>query len=554
SYTLAPPGALQRSLYIEKPAVKGKPAVFSYRARFHSAAQWFDPRRLHAEPYDTTTELYHKFTAERPPQVIFSPLVRETADRIVGGETDPFKIVKKLYYWINENIPWASALEYSIMDCIPDYVLTYRHGDCGMQTFLLIYMCRYKGIPARWQSGWHVHPGNKNLHDWSEVYFQGTGWVPVDVSFGLQDSDDPLVRNFYLTGMDAYRMIVNDDFSIPFTPAKKYERSEPYDFQRGEVEWRGGNLYFNQWTYQMDVTSRTGDLSRALVDVSVCNLRTRPGHSQELSSQALMGTPLRVLKKKGSWYQVQTPEQYVTWVDAPAITLLSEQEMEAWKKSRRVVFTGEFGEVKNPEPPYNVVSDLTMGCILQVVRESGQSLIVRLPDGRSGMIPQKNTVPVKAFAAQRYPDFAPIISMAETFMGRPYLWGGTSARGIDCSGFMKTLFLMHGVILSRDAWQQAKHGKEVVFSGDDRVLQPGDLLFFGRRATDTKPEKVTHVALYIGDGKFIHSSGRVKINSLRSTDPDYSSYLKSILLHVRRIHQLDTPNGPWSMQHHKWYF
>ncbi len=112
---------------------------------------------------------------------------------------------------------------------------------------------RSQGIPVKWQSGWMLHPRHVNLHDWCEVYYEGVGWVPLDQSFGLQKTQDEKVHNFYRSGIDAYRLIVNDDYSREFTPKKKYLRSEPYDFQRGELEWEGGNLYFNQWNWHMDV-------------------------------------------------------------------------------------------------------------------------------------------------------------------------------------------------------------------------------------------------------------------------------------------------------------
>jgi hypothetical protein len=93
-----------------------------------------------------------------------------------------------------------------------------------------------------------------NLHDWCEVYYQGIGWVPLDQSFGLQESENDKVKNFYLTGIDSYRLIVNEDFSQDLFPAKIWPRSEPVDFQRGELEWKGGNIYFGDWTYEMRVT------------------------------------------------------------------------------------------------------------------------------------------------------------------------------------------------------------------------------------------------------------------------------------------------------------
>ena len=159
-----------------------------------------------------------------------------------------------LYDWINSNIPWASALEYSIVPNIPEYVLENKHGDCGMQTLLFMTMARYRGIPVKWQSGWMLHPGEVNLHDWCEVYYEGIGWVPLDQSFGLQESKNDKVRNFYKTSIDSYRLIVNEDFSQDLFPSKIWTRSEPVDFQRGELEWKGGNLYFSDWTYKMEVT------------------------------------------------------------------------------------------------------------------------------------------------------------------------------------------------------------------------------------------------------------------------------------------------------------
>jgi transglutaminase-like putative cysteine protease len=114
-------------------------------------------------------------------------------------------------------------------------------------------MVRYKGIPVRWQSGWKVPPGAKNLHDWCEVYYEGTGWVPVDVSYGLQYSKNQNVREFFISGIDSYRLIVNDGIAGRLFPEKKFPRSEPFDFQRGEVESNGGNLYFDKWDYDMEI-------------------------------------------------------------------------------------------------------------------------------------------------------------------------------------------------------------------------------------------------------------------------------------------------------------
>lgn len=243
----------QRSIYLEQPATKGKPVVFEVQFTYRSMAQFNDPEKVKIIPYNTTSTIFKKYTAEQYPQIVFSNEIKRLSDGIVKGTSDHAGKVKKLYYWINDHIIWTGALEYSIMPDIPGYVLSNRRGDCGMQTLLFMTMARYEGIPVKWQSGWMMHPNEVNLHDWCEVYYEGVGWVPLDMSFNLQKSDNLHEKEFYITGIDAYRLIINDAIGSQLVPKKKFPRSEPYDFQRGEVEWNGGNLYFNQWNYQMKV-------------------------------------------------------------------------------------------------------------------------------------------------------------------------------------------------------------------------------------------------------------------------------------------------------------
>lgn len=254
NYQIANNSVLQRSLYIEKQTQAGQPTIFSFSAEFETIPQWISLSPEKIETYDISSELYKTYTAERLPHLVFSEEIKQLAAEITAGISYPYEKVKAIYYWINNNIPWASALEYSTFENIPEYVLKYRKGDCGMQTLLFLSLARASGIPCKWQSGWMLHPGEVNLHDWCEVYYEGVGWVPLDQSFGLQNSENSNVNEFYLSGIDGYRLIVNDDFSREFDPPKKYFRSEPIDFQRGELEWSEGNLYFNQWNYKMNVT------------------------------------------------------------------------------------------------------------------------------------------------------------------------------------------------------------------------------------------------------------------------------------------------------------
>jgi hypothetical protein len=253
-YIIAPDSVLQRSIYCEKKTEAGKETIFKLKFKTTSYAQVFFPGKMKIEEYNKNSSLYLENTKEKAPQIVFSDRIKKLADEICGDETDPVKQVGLIYNWIDVNVPWASALEYGIMPHIPEYVLDNMHGDCGMQTLLFMSLARYRGIPTKWQSGYMLHPGEVNLHDWCEVYYEGIGWVPLDQSFEMQKSEDSYVRHFYKTGIDAYRLIVNDDFSGEFYPKKKWPRSEPVDFQRGELEWDGGNLYFNDWSYKMNVS------------------------------------------------------------------------------------------------------------------------------------------------------------------------------------------------------------------------------------------------------------------------------------------------------------
>lgn len=253
-YILSPGSYQHSTLYMEKRAVKDQPAVFSEAFEFTSYAEWRGLKPEDVLPYDTTTCLYKEYTAERETHIRFSPRIKQLAERLAGDEPNPLLKAQRYFRWINDNFPWASAREYSTIPNIPEYVLDNNHGDCGQVTLLFITLCRCSGIPAHFQSGFMMHPGAWNLHDWAEVYFEGVGWVPVDQSFGIPVyAQTPEEEMFFLGGIDAWRMIVNNDYSMPLYPEKKYPRSETVDFQRGEVEWKGGNLYFNQWDYDMEI-------------------------------------------------------------------------------------------------------------------------------------------------------------------------------------------------------------------------------------------------------------------------------------------------------------
>jgi len=250
---LAPESALQRTVHMQRTAQAGTPVEFSVSYELTVFARRFDidPARVQPAPADAGLA---PFLAEEAPHIVFTPQLREFSRRVVGDETNPYLVARKLFEAV-DRIPWAGAREYSTISNISDYALHAGHADCGQQTLLLIALLRLNGIPARWQSGWVYSDdevGYDNMHDWGWLYLAPYGWVPMDVTTGQLASDDPALRWFYLGGLDAYRIAFNDAISGDFVPAKRHFRSETVDSQRGEAEWRGGNLYFDQWDYRFE--------------------------------------------------------------------------------------------------------------------------------------------------------------------------------------------------------------------------------------------------------------------------------------------------------------
>lgn len=243
------PECAHGSLYMEAETQRWKDVTFYEVFEYVSCGEWHPIDSSKVLPYNTESPEYKEYTAEREKHLIFTERIRRTADSLTAGIENPYLQAKAIYSWIDKTFPWASAREYSTIENIPEYVLSSGHGDCGQVTLLFMTLCRAKGIPTRWQSGFMMHPGDKNLHDWCEAYFEGYGWVPVDQSFGVT----PYGGYFFLGGIEPYRMIVNTDFGREMSPAKNYPRSETVDFQRGEVEWEQGNLYFNLWNYDYDI-------------------------------------------------------------------------------------------------------------------------------------------------------------------------------------------------------------------------------------------------------------------------------------------------------------
>jgi SH3-like domain-containing protein len=288
-----------------------------------------------------------------------------------------------------------------------------------------------------------------------------------------------------------------------------------------------------------------GEKIWALGTLSVSNLRAQPDDASELVSQVLMGTPLKVLDAGNKWYRVQTPEKYIGWMDAAGLQRLTTEELNHWKKSERAVFNDLFGlSYETPDENGDVVSDLTLGDLFEITGKKGGFLKIRMPDGREAFVKKTGCLPFNEWV-NIIPDAKSLLKTARKMTGIPYLWGGTSGKGADCSGFTKTVFYTEGVILARDASQQARYGQPLEIS-DWRNFQPGDLLFFGRSA-----ERISHVGIYAGDSYFIHASGKVHVSSLDPKDPKFVPERK--LVAARRILGSTGTEGILSVKNHPWY-
>ncbi len=274
----------------------------------------------------------------------------------------------------------------------------------------------------------------------------------------------------------------------------------------------------------------------AVVSVSVANLRLLPGHPAELVTQATLGTPLKVLKKERGWYLVQTPDKYLAWVEGGMLAFMDTLTFKKWKQSEKLIYTQPFGlAYASPDAQAATVSDLVYGDVLTTGSRKNGFYEVSFPDGRTAFVPVEDAMKYKEWALSRQPTPDNLVQSAKQLLGVPYLWGGTSFKGVDCSGFTKTVYFMNGLVLPRDASQQVNIGEEIDTKNGWSNLRPGDLLFFGIPAKDTRPERVVHVGMWIGNEEFIQAASMVKISSFNTSAANYDSSEHRRFLRAKRI-------------------
>lgn len=315
---------------------------------------------------------------------------------------------------------------------------------------------------------------------------------------------------------------------------------------------------YNELCQRLDAIGFTGgndiallpDTLWALVRTPVACMRVRGSYGSELATQAIMGMPIRLLENEGGWWRVQSPDGYIGWVYGSNLAKKTPEEMSQWRKSSRLVVTSlhQIYAYDNPkeEGPRNVVTDLVPGSIVNgdLNLLDNNKVEVELPDGRKCWADASVFSTFSNWAHQKF-DEDKILDQAYAMMGAPYLWGGTSAKTTDCSGLVKISYLANGLILRRDASQQALIGLHID-PADTDALEPCDLMFFG----DTPGGRVVHVAIYDNDGKFIHCATRVHQSKIDKDDPTFG---RRIYMGASRIKGFEGTEGIVRAGDHPWY-
>lgn len=290
---------------------------------------------------------------------------------------------------------------------------------------------------------------------------------------------------------------------------------------------------------------------------SVINFRTSGKYSAESATQVMMGTPVKILEKNNGWTRAVTPEGYISWVTSGSLAELTQEEMESYNAAKKVIITTKYTTIySDPKQNSEIVCDAVWGNIFIDLGNKGFWNKVALADGREGYVMAGDVQQFDKWLDSRNPTADNIIETAKQFIGVPYMWGGTSIKAVDCSGFTKSTYFLNGVVLARDASQQCYTGDDVditnYINGTQTKealsnLKKGDLIFFGTKATPEKKERITHVGIYIENGIFIHSATRVKINSLIPEDANYYSGSNRLVRAQRIIGNVDCNKGIYSI-------
>ena len=240
------PESLQRAACFERYLSENEPFTleYSYRSRvlrvpLYDMAEPSGPLAYPAERPVERDDL-----AEQAPHIVFTPYLRQLAERITQGAETPLDRARRIYDYITSHIRYMYMRPYFLIEDQAQYCALNGHGDCGIQALLFITLCRIAGIPARWQSGLAVDEKSAGCHDWAQFYIEPLGWLFCDPSYGVAAvrREDEEERRFYFGNLDPFRMVANGRYQTALSPEKQADRFDPYDNQSGEVEIDGRAL------------------------------------------------------------------------------------------------------------------------------------------------------------------------------------------------------------------------------------------------------------------------------------------------------------------------
>lgn len=293
------------------------------------------------------------------------------------------------------------------------------------------------------------------------------------------------------------------------------------------MNWRALFFLFTVCSVLASAQSEWG-----IINVSVCNTRDDADYTAGMESQGLLGMPVQVLDESDGWLKVRTPEDYESWALASCVKTCSREELTQWNTARQVVVTALFGQTyERPSRKSQPVSDVVAGNRLALKGKTRGFYRVEYPDGRQAYLPRRDAMPLAKWRARLDKSPEAIIATAHRMMGLPYMWGGMSTKGVDCSGFVRMALYMHDIIVPRNASQMARVGERIEVKPDFSNLVPGDLLYF----SFPNQTRVIHVAIYMGNRRFIHSLGCVHVGSFDPADPLYDAEHHATLLYAGRL-------------------
>ncbi len=367
-----------------------------------------------------------------------------------------------------------------------------------------------------------------------------TAWAATDAAQVLTNLKARIAPDGRTALWNVQSTTQNDVLTVYGTVGTQQQK----DAVTAELKANGIDAFSNQLIVLENTVA--ADKRWAQIKLSMATLRTSGRHAAEVACQGIMGMPVKVLEinDEDGWAHVQMPDDYIAWVPTSSLAYKTPAQLAAWRSAKRVIVSVYSSELTSAAKDGETVSDLVMGCILEVKGSKGKMVNVVTPDGREGWVPAADVQDVDAWAAQSF-DANLILRVAKRLLGSSYMWGANTTKATDCSGLVKVCYYANGIILQRDASQQALTGMKI--AGDQwQQCRQGDLLFFGNSTTG----RVTHVGIYMQDGNYIHCSGQVKVNSL---DPNNATWLYNALSASRIDGQIGT-RGIVAAKNHPWYF